>query len=147
MITMKINAFRLMIAAVSVCVAICIILASPESSMAVTPNEQLRINALLEAIGRENDLIFIRNGSEHTAQEAVSHLKLKLRRAGNRISTAEEFIDHLATGSSSSKRPYLIRRTGGKPEPAGPFFHRLLLKVAPPPQTPPSRSDRSRTRN
>ena len=135
MIAMKISTLRLMITAVAVCLAICVALANPETSMAVTPSEQSRIGALLDAIERENDLIFIRNGSEHTAQEAVNHLKLKLRRAENRISTAEEFIDHLATGSSSSKKPYQVRRTGGKSEPAGPFFHRLLLKVAPPHQT------------
>ena len=139
MIAMKINTLRLMITAVAVCLAICVVLANPETSMAVTPSEQSRIGALLDAIERENDLIFIRNGSEHTAQEAVNHLKLKLRRAGNRISTAEEFIDHLASGSSSSKKTYLVRRTGGKPEPAGPFFHRLLLEVAPSHQaSPPS---------
>ena len=129
-----INIHRLMVAAVPVCLVICFALARPEVAMAVTPEEQVRIEALLAAIDREAPLIFIRNGSEHTVQEAVGHLRLKLRRAGNRISTAEEFIDYLATGSSFSKKPYLVRRPGGESEPAGPFFHRLLREVAPPSQ-------------
>ena len=136
---MKIYTFCLMNVAVAVCLLICLALARPETAMAATANEQLRIDTLLAAIDRETTLIFIRNGSEHTAQEAVSHLKLKLRRAGNRISTAEEFIDHLASGSSFSKKPYMVRRPDGKPEPAGPYFHRLLLEVAPTSQFSPAR--------
>ena len=132
---MKMNTVCLMNIAVAVCLFICLTLARLEIAMAATTSEQLRIDALLAAIDRESTLIFIRNGSEHTVQEAVSHLKLKLRRAGNRISTAEEFIDHLATDSSFSKKPYQVRRPGGEPEPAGPYFHRLLLEVAPPAHT------------
>jgi len=129
------NTVRLVSSVVAVCLSVCLALARPESAFAVTASEQLRIDALLTAIDRESSLIFIRNGSEHTAQEAVSHLKLKLRRAGDRISTAEEFINHLATGSSFSKKPYLVRHPGREPEPAGPYFHRLLLEVFPPAQT------------
>ena len=129
------NMFRLMIVAITVCLAFCLTLACPETAMAVTPKEQVRIDKLLAAIEREDTLTFIRNGSEHTVQEAINHLKLKLRRAGNRISTAEEFIDHLATSSSFSKKTYLVRRPDGKTEPAGPLFHRLLLEVAPLSQT------------
>lgn len=95
--------------------------------------EQHRIDLLLEAIGKQEDMIFIRNGTEHTAKEAVSHLERKLRSAGNRVSTAEELIDHLATGSSISGKPYQIRKAGKEAEPAGAFLHRLLLEIAPAP--------------
>ena len=130
---MKISTAGLMVAVI----AACLILANPETARAIRPNEQLRIDMLIEAVDRDSTLIFIRNGSEHTAQEAASHLRLKLRRAGNRISTAEEFIDHLATSSSFSKKPYMVRILEEDPKPAGPFFHQLLLKVAPPFQTSP----------
>jgi hypothetical protein len=110
-----------------------LVLAPPGKALAVSPEEQARIDILLQALKLETDLVFIRNGSEHTAGEAVSHLELKLRRAGRRVSTAEEFIDHLASASSLSKRPYLIRRPGREAEPAGPFLHRLLRELAPAP--------------
>ena len=112
------------------------LLAFPATATAVAPEEQTRIDALLDAVGRQSDLVFIRNGSEHTAEEAVSHLKRKLRSAGSRISTAEEFIDHLATSSSFSDKPYMVRQPGHPAEPAGPFFHRLLREVAPLPARP-----------
>ena len=98
--------------------------------------EQARIDRLLAAVSASADLVFIRNGSEHTAREAADHLRLKLRRAGSRIATAEEFIDLLATRSSFSGKPYLIRRPGRQPEPAGPFLHNLLRNLE---QRPPGR--------
>jgi len=109
----------------------CLLLFSSDTAFAVSPEEQPRIEALLVAIGKQEDLIFIRNGSEYTAQEAVSHLGLKLRRAGSRINTAEEFIDHLASNSSFSGKSYMIKRQGQPEEAAGPFLHRLLREVAP----------------
>lgn len=109
----------------------CFLLAFPHTAAGVSPEEQVRVDALLDALGNETDLVFIRNGSEHTAKEAVDHLKLKLRRAGNRVTTAEEFIDNLASSSSFSNKPYMIRRPGREPEPAGPFLHRLLREAAP----------------
>ena len=109
----------------------CLPLAAPGAALAVSPEEQPRVDALLAAVERETDLVFIRNGSEHTAQEAASHLRLKLRRAGSRVTTAEQFIDHLASGSSFSGKPYMIRQPGQEPEPAGQFLHRLLREVAP----------------
>ena len=127
---MKINTAGLMMAVIAACLIL-----NPETARAIRPNEQLRIDMLIEAVDRDSTLIFIRNGSEHTAQEAASHLRLKLRRAGSRVSTAEEFIDHLATSSSFSKKPYMVKIFEGDPKPAGPFFHQLLLEVAPPSQT------------
>lgn len=106
-------------------------LAHPGSAVAATSAEQHRIDMLIEAVDKQSDLVFIRNGSEHNAEEAANHLRRKMRRAGNRISTAEEFIDHLATGSSLSGKPYMIRQPGKEPEPAGIFLHRLLREVAP----------------
>ncbi len=35
----------------------------------------------------------MRDGDEHTCDEAVSHLRLKLGNTRNRIDTAEQFID------------------------------------------------------
>lgn len=108
----------------------CILLAHPDPVSAAA-DEQHRIDLLLEAIGKQEDLAFIRNGTEHTAEEAVNHLTRKRRSAGNRITTAEAFIDRLATASSFSGKLYMIRQPGKNPEPAGPFLHRLLLEAAP----------------
>ncbi|MDR2613164.1 MAG: DUF5329 family protein, partial [Deltaproteobacteria bacterium] len=91
-----------------------------------SPGESARIERFLTALGEREDLVFIRNGSEYGVDSAVSHLRRKLRGARERITTAEEFVDHVASVSSSSGRPYLVRRPGGKDEPAGPYFRELL---------------------
>ena len=113
--------------------AVCCLAVFPDVSSAVSEQEQKRIDILLDALVKRDDIVFIRNGSKHTAREAVDHLRLKLSRAGKRITTAEEFIDHLATASSLSKKPYMIQQPGKEPEPAGLFLHKMLREVAPRP--------------
>lgn len=108
-------------------IACLLLLSSPV--LAADAGEQARIDALLEEIGKRQDLVFIRNGSEHSAQEAVNHLRTKLHRAGKKIRTAEQFIDYLATASYISGKPYMIRRQGQAPEPAGPYLHKILQEL------------------
>ena len=62
-------------------------------------DEFKKIEILLMKI-EKSDYIFIRNGKEHSAKEAVSHLRLKISKAGSRLKTAREFIKFIATGSS-----------------------------------------------
>lgn len=52
--------------------------------------------------------VFVRNGSEHNAQNAADHLAMKYQRAGRYAKTAEDFIDHLASKSSIKRKPYYI---------------------------------------
>ncbi|WP_339896529.1 DUF5329 domain-containing protein [uncultured Gilvimarinus sp.] len=60
-----------------------------------------------------SDAIFVRNGSEHEAQEAADHLAMKYRRAGRYAKTAEDFIDNLASKSSITRKPYTIILSDG----------------------------------
>ena len=76
--------------------------------------EAQKIEALIQAVAGLQGAVFIRNGSEHTPAEAAEHLRLKWRKAGRRVKTAPEFIQHCATGSSVSGRPYEIRLKDGR---------------------------------
>jgi len=83
-------------------------------------SEQKKINNLLEVI-RTSDVTFIRNGDEHSSQEAYRHLQRKLKAAqGSWFSPPKEewtailFIEKVASGSSLSGRPYLVRTNDGK---------------------------------
>jgi hypothetical protein len=109
----------------------CNVLFSSVAIAAPSAAERHRIDLLLSAMEKQQNVVFIRNGSEHTAEEAANHLRRKMRSAGERISTAEEFIDNLATASSWSGKPYMVRQQGMEPVPAGPFLHRLLRNMAP----------------
>jgi Family of unknown function (DUF5329) len=78
---------------------------------------QAEIDHLLDFVGASN-CTFFRNGSSYPSAEAKDHLQMKYRFAGSRVSTAEEFIEYLATGSSVSGEPYHV--TCGKQDvPAG----------------------------
>ena len=52
---------------------------------------------------------FIRNGTEYPSDKARDHLASKYQFAGNRITTAEEFIKYLATESSMSGELYHVK--------------------------------------
>jgi hypothetical protein len=79
---------------------------APPGTAAEGSNAEIEL--LLKAVGTSGCL-FIRNGEQHTPSEAEAHLRLKYGRAGRRIRTAEKFIEHLASGSSWTGKPYLIQ--------------------------------------
>ena len=51
---------------------------------------------------------FVRNGSNHGADAAADHLRLKHRRGRRYVASAEKFIDRLASRSSWTGKPYFI---------------------------------------
>lgn len=97
-------------------------------SAAPSAREKQRIDALIAAV-EKSGLIFIRNGSEHSAADAASHMRLKVNNAGNRISTAEQFIDYLASKSSITGSPYFLKFPDGRTEKAGIWLHRKLKEL------------------
>lgn len=82
-----------------------------------TPAAQVEIDHLLKFVA-DSQCAFVRNGTAYKATEARDHLAQKLNYAKGRIATAEEFILKLATESSMSGTPYLIR-CGKTDAPAG----------------------------
>lgn len=88
--------------------------------------EEQKIDRLIEFIGALDGAAFIRNGKEHSPQDAVEHLRLKRRKAGTRVRTAEEFIERCATRSSISGDDYQIRFADGRTESAATVLRRRL---------------------
>lgn len=66
------------------------------------------IDYILNAVTNSN-CVFIRNGKEHGPEAAIEHLNLKRRRGKRYFSSADEFIENLASSSSWSGKPYHIR--------------------------------------
>ncbi len=58
-----------------ICLVITLLMTLPAYAK-LTAHEEARINAMLEGLAQKKDLIFVRNGDEHTCDEAVSHLRL-----------------------------------------------------------------------
>jgi hypothetical protein len=72
------------------------------------------------------DCRFVRGGTEYPPAEAAAHLRMKLGKAGNRIKTAEEFIEGVASKSYLSGTPYQIKLPDGTLQPAGPWLTKAL---------------------
>lgn len=83
------------------------------------------INYLLAVIERSEGR-FIRGGAEYTASEGAEHMRVKLKRAGGRIKTADEFIEGVATRSYLTGAAYLVRLPNGKTVATGPWLTEAL---------------------
>lgn len=105
-------------------------LAQPPSERSVvrgTLSEKEKIAALLDDLSG-SDAKFVRNGTEYSGADAADHLRRKWRAAGDRVSTAREFIELLASRSSSSGEAYLVRE-GEVASESAPWFLARLEKI------------------
>ena len=89
--------------------------------------ESQEINYLITSIETLDNARFVRNGTAYDAKTAAGHLRLKLRNAGSRIRTAEDFIRYCASVSSITGTPYQIRFSDGRVVTSEAF---LRLKLA-----------------
>ncbi|OPX99307.1 MAG: hypothetical protein A4E60_02826 [Syntrophorhabdus sp. PtaB.Bin047] len=93
-------------------------------------SEAARIQYLIASVEALEGAKFIRNGSEHDARAAADHLRLKLKVAGNKVKTAEDFIKYCASRSSMTGEPYLIRFADGTTVRSEVFFRNRLRTFA-----------------
>ena len=94
--------------------------------------EAAKIQALIASVEHLPGAVFIRNGSEYDGKKAADHMRAKLKYAGDKIQTAEEFIDELASKSSMSGKPYQIRLPDGRTVNSADYFHAELRKLEAP---------------
>ena len=92
-----------------------------------TPAEE--IEQLLQRVANARGVVFIRNGSEHTAADAAAHLRRKLGAVKGRIKTPEQFIDKLATRSSMTGKAYRVRLPDGREVESAAWFNTLLREL------------------
>ncbi len=95
-------------------------------------SEAEKIEKLIVSVESLEGAVFIRNGSEYTAKDAGSHMRRKLKSAGSRITTAEQFIEHLGTKSSRSGEPYRMRMADGTTTTLRDHFLKELEKLKAP---------------
>jgi hypothetical protein len=91
--------------------------------------ERAKIQRLIEHVGGLKGAVVIRNGAEHAPAEAAEHLRRKWDAAGDQIATADEFIDKIASKSSTSGEPYRIRTKEGKETDAGVYLRDQLKQI------------------
>ena len=91
--------------------------------------ESQKIDHLISFVRNLRGAIFIRNGSEHTPNDAANHLQMKCEKAGARIKTAKAFVEKIATKSSISGDLYIIRFANGKEFPCQMVLFNELKKL------------------
>ncbi len=74
---------------------------------------------------------FVRNGTAYDAKAAANHLRLKLRMAGSRVATADDFIRLCASASSVSGLPYQIRFADGRVVSSEVYLRQKLAEFEP----------------
>ena len=77
---------------------------------------------------QQSGVVFIRNGKEHLADEAASHMRKKYEhfKKKGEIKTPEDFIRLSATRSLISKKPYQVRLKDGRVQPTSTYMLNLL---------------------
>jgi 3-mercaptopyruvate sulfurtransferase SseA len=98
----------------------------PGIVLAREAREQQRIDFLLHSVETAREIVFIRNGSEYDGTAAGKHLRDKLAYAGERVKTAEQFIQYCASESSMTHRKYTVRLADGRTVDSAVYFGGLL---------------------
>lgn len=91
--------------------------------------EDKKIEFLIARLEAMQDTVFIRNGKEHSSNRAAEHLRLKWRKAGKRIHTAEDFIELCGSRSSISGRAYKICFSDSRIEDSAVILKGLLEEI------------------
>jgi len=86
---------------------IIVVMAMLTVASAAMGGEDPEIEYLLQSIG-SSDCTFTRNGTDHSAASAESHLRMKYGKTRRYIDDADDFIDKLASKSSWTGIDYSI---------------------------------------
>jgi len=89
-------------------------------------SEAAKIRYLIGSVEALQGATFLRNGGEYDAKKAADHLRLKLKMAGDRVKTAEDFIRLCGSKSSVSDEAYRMRFSDGTTMNAEAFFREQL---------------------
>lgn len=79
----------------------------------VPETEQQKIEALIAQIEGLEGATFIRNGQTYDAEKAAQFLREKWKARGKKIRTARDFVEKIASASSTTGEPYQIRLQDG----------------------------------
>ncbi|MCU0595407.1 MAG: DUF5329 domain-containing protein [Desulfobacterota bacterium] len=117
--------------AVGFLVLLFLLSAGPEPAEAkdLSAEERQKIEALLLGVEALTDARFVRNGKDYPAAAAAEFLRRKWQSLEAKVSSAEDFIDRVASVSSTTGQPYLIRFRDGREVPTAEFLRARLLHL------------------
>jgi hypothetical protein len=100
---------------------------SAKTSKPLTESE--KIDYLIQRIENLKDAKFYRNGSLYDAKSAAAHLKMKREKAGSSIKTVHDFIEKIASTSSTTNSDYKIVFNDGEEVLAKDFYLKCLREL------------------
>ena len=103
--------------------------ASADEAASTAEVEQKAIEALIESVARLTDATFVRNGETYSAPSAARFLREKWGARRSEVRTAEDFIDRVASVSSTTGKPYLIRFADGRDVPSAAYLRAELAEL------------------
>jgi hypothetical protein len=93
------------------------------------PAEEQTIEALIASVARLGDATFLRNGKSYSAADAARFLRGKWRSRRSEVGSAEDFIERVASFSSTTSKPYLIRFADGRELSSAEYLRAELAKL------------------
>lgn len=94
-----------------------------------SPAELARIERLIQFVEGQNGIRFVRNGSSYSPKEAAKFLRRKFEKMGEHVNTAQQFIEQIASKSSTSGEVYRIRLADGSEVHAAKFLGDELKRM------------------
>jgi hypothetical protein len=91
--------------------------------------ERARIERLLDAVAKRQDVKFIRNGKDYSAAQGADFLRGKLNWNAEKVNTAQDFIEHIGTRSTTSGEPYRVRLADGRVLASADFLRQELRRI------------------
>jgi hypothetical protein len=95
----------------------------------VSAAEQARIDRLIAYVEACKDMKFVRNGSDYSCEDAAKFMRGKMKAMGEHVTSAQQFIDQIASKSSTTGQPYMIRFADGKTVPSAQFLGEELKRM------------------
>ena len=92
----------------------------------ISQAERQKIEALIQTVEKLGGATFIRNDRSYDAASAARFLRGKWRSRENEVRSAEDFIKKVASFSSTTGKPYLIRFRDGREMPSAAFLREQL---------------------
>ena len=96
---------------------------------ALPDSERALIEALIDWVGELRGAEFVRNGKPYAARDAARFLRKKWASREDEVRSADDFIDRVATRSSTSGQPYAIRHPDGREQPSAELLRARLAEL------------------
>ncbi len=91
--------------------------------------DRAKIEHLIGVVEHLSDAHFVRNGKAYGSSTAAKFLRGKWKDREATVHSVDDFIDNVATRSSTTGQLYLIRFNDGREVPTATFFRAELAKL------------------